>query len=284
LRHPKAVERLLLVNPVDGQFTARLPEPFILAHCRDAVAVQIRFSELKSGDEIRLTKWKLLHPAPVHFAVANSRLSAPVFTGTNRSPALFIVGKKPFLSVASIAPPPEELQLVRTVKHAAKWLWSYFSESGPPEEAIPVHDAIEEWTLFDRGRLARTVMASEDARWMATADAKGRVTIVDAVFGHMTKVLKGMRDAQSAWADRETLLVYAPARAMILSCAVPGGEVVDAVKVDGDGKLFQRVTADGRMQAMFVDSKGFVISVSVSGPESPPGDRERPPAATAHQS
>jgi hypothetical protein len=42
------------------------------------------------------------------------------------------------------------------------------------------------------------MMASEDGRWMAIADAQGRVTIVDAVFGHMTKVLKGMRDAQIA--------------------------------------------------------------------------------------
>jgi hypothetical protein len=90
------------------------------------------------------------------------------------------------------------------------------------------------------------------------------VTIFDAVFGHMTKVLKGMRDAQLAWAHPDKLLIYAPASGMIVSCAAPGGAIVDAVRVDGSGKLFQQVTTNRQMQAIFVDSKGFVISISVS--------------------
>jgi hypothetical protein len=62
-----------------------------------------------------------------------------MFTGTIRPPVLFSVGEDPFLSLVSIAPPPEELQAVRLVRRMAKWLWHLVV---PPS----AHHAAQEWT------------------------------------------------------------------------------------------------------------------------------------------
>jgi hypothetical protein len=42
------------------------------------------------------------------------------------------------------------------------------------DEAVPVRDSIQKWTLVDAGRVAQTVIANEDGRWMAMADMQGR--------------------------------------------------------------------------------------------------------------
>jgi hypothetical protein len=59
-------------------------------------------------------------------------------------------------------------------------------------------------------------------------EAQGRVTIIDCVFGQVTKIMKGMRDAQVAWACLNLLLIYAPARWIIVAYTVPHGDLVQS--------------------------------------------------------
>jgi len=101
---------------------------------------------------------------------------------------------------------------------------------------------------------------------------------VDAVFGHVTRVMKGLRDAQVAWA-RQVLLVYAPTRGIVMACAAPNGEVVDAAKVDKHGHLFQCVTESLECHALFVSASGVVADLVC--PRPPPGARE-PDAEACH--
>jgi hypothetical protein len=204
--------------------------------------------------------------------VVNSNITAPLFVGAHCFPAVFSVGEQPFLSVSSIPKTPSQSPL-RMVRQAARRFRRLFWSSDTDEEQ-PIHNATTQCELQDGVRIARAVEPSADGRWLAVTDTQGRVTIVDGVFGHITNVVKGMRDAQVAWDPANCLLIYAPVREIIVACAAPFGDIFDAVKVDKGGRLYPFIAPDRRLRAAFVDSKGWVMAISV---ERPPRANPPPP-------
>jgi hypothetical protein len=222
------------------------------------VIVQIFLAELSTPNQIRPVKWKLRHPSPVASVIVNANT-------VQRRPTIFSVGAQPFLSVCSIPKTPD--RPARSQSRLFGWLRS----------SDVISDVQLEWEIEDEGRVARSLAVNEEGRWLAVSDSQGRVTIIDCVFGHVTKIVKGMRDAQIAWAHLNSLLIYAPARGVILACTVPRGEIFAAVKVDKKGKLVQQMTADKELKVLFIDSHGLVAPIDVRQPPRPP-DAEPPPS------
>ena len=237
-------------------------EPFdvVFAQFTNQVAATIKISEIldklaNSASEVNVAKWKLTHKGSVDAVVLNSSLPSPIFSGMNKFPAVFSVGGCPFISVDSVS-----ATTTRTagdiVMKAVSSLWKFVAgtpEDEEQEEQVP--NARSEWDLRDEGRRARNVTASEQGRWLAITDTKGRVSIVDGVFGHITRVVKGLRDAQVAW-SHEMLVVFAPARSAVVLCTVPNGQIIHAAKVDKKGRLCQTIDENGNFQAVFIDSSG----------------------------
>jgi hypothetical protein len=183
-----------------------------------------------------------------------------MFSTLHEFPAVFSVGEHPFLSVCSIARP----QPVGAAKKIFRAVTGWFSKHVEPD---PIPEAKAEWELQDEPRCAREIVPSEDGRWLAVPDLQGRVSIVDGVFGHVTRILKGMRDARVAWAGG-ALLIFSPARGLIIACTVPKGDIFDAVKVDRRGKLFQCLGEGGLLRAVFTDGSGTFAEISVTLPSS----------------
>jgi hypothetical protein len=249
--HPHPVLRLRLCDYRPGHFTVPFASPVLIALYPHSVILQVFLADVV---EIRFTKWKLPHPNPVDSVIVNANTAQP-------APTIFSIGARPFVSVCSISSDilpaktsPGLFGLRRSSEHIA--------------------EAHTEWTIEDERRVACSLAINEEGRWLAVTDAQGRVTIIDCVFGQVTKIMKGMRDAQVAWARLNLLLIYAPARGMIVACTVPHGEIFAAVKVDNRGKLVQHVAADKELKVLFIDSQARVAQIGVQAP--PPRNAEPP--------
>ena len=242
-----------------GHFT----EPFnvLLAQCPNQICLTVPISDILqkmanfNAGEVTPTKWKLSHNRSVDAVVIHSNLPSPIFSGFHKFPAVISVGTRPFISVDSI--PIEQSQTTSAiVKKMISSVWKFVAgttDEEAEEEQIP--NARPEWEHHDQGRCAIQVCASEEGRWLAISDTQGRVSLVDAVFGHITRVIKGLRDAQTAW-SRELLIVYTPFRGVLVMCSVPDGTIRSAVKVDKKGRLYQTMNENGEFHAVFVDSRG----------------------------
>jgi hypothetical protein len=221
----------------------------------------LRFKSLQSrleAGELKPVKWQLQHKEPIDSVLIFSKLTSPMFSGLHEFPAVFSAGARPFLSVCSIARP----QPVGAAKKIFRALAGWFSQQRDEE---PIPEAKAEWELQDEPRAAVEVAPSEDGRWLAVPDRQGRVSIIDAVFGTVTRILKGMRDAQVAWAGG-ALLIFAPARGVIVACKAPRGDIFHAVKVDRRGRLFQCAGEGGALRAVFTDGSPTFAEISVALP------------------
>lgn len=270
--HTKGAQFLKACVFKDSQFTHTFDIVFAQFGSQVAATVSVSDVLLKRDnkiDDFRINKWRLSHKHSVDAVVVNSSLQSPIFSGMNQFPAVFSVGSNPFISVDSILK-AQSAGTTERVKKAVSNFWRFAKsvvgagDDTEQEEEIP--NAKAEWDLYDEGRCAREVMASEQGRWLAVTDTQGRVSIVDCVFGHITRVMKGFRDAQVAWCH-EMLIVFAPARGMIVACTVPNGEVIDAAKVDKNGRVYQMVDENGEFYAVFVDSHGSAGKIECKRPD-----------------
>ena len=254
----------------DSQFTDRFDVVF--AQFAGQIGLTVAVSEIcarLAGDaeEVKFSKWRFSHKRAVDAVVVNSSLPSPIFSGMNQFPAVFSVGSNPFISVDSILK-AQSVGTTERVKKAVTNFWRFAKSvvgAGDEEQEEEIPNAKSEWDLYDEGRAARAVLASEQGRWLAVTDTQGRVSIVDCVFGHITRVMKGFRDAQVAWCH-EMLIVFAPARGMVVACTVPNGEIIDAAKVDKNGRVYQMVDEDGKFHAVFVDSSGNAVQIHCNRP------------------
>lgn len=278
--HSEKVIYLKVCSFKESHFTKRVNKLYVQFSRNVGMEIDLDENGFDDPDRIRrlrpedfkFNKWTFDHKDSVDKVIVNSTLESPIFAGLHQFPAVLSVGSEPFISVDSIAEKQQQgaTELVKKAatklfRMAASWLGA--AEEPKEEEVIP--KARHEWELNDEGRVARNCLASERGRWLAITDTQGRVSIVDCVFGHITRVMKGLRDAQIAW-YHELLLVFAPARGVMFACTVPSGEIIEAAKVDKNGKLFQRMGTDDSMLPVFVDSKGFVADLKCRVPEPAP--------------
>jgi hypothetical protein len=252
-----AVQRLHACRYRGGHFTQ--PGDLFLAQYGDGrIAI---FAIRDIAPEPKFDRWTISHKSPADSVVIFSKFKPQSFSmgsSLGASPAVFSVGSNPFLSVVSIVKAPPASGIGKVFSRLASWV-------APPSED-DVQEARLEWQLNDEPREAREAAASEDGRWLAVPDCQGRVSIIDCIFGHFTRILKGMRDAQVAWSHSNCLLIFAPARGLIVACTVPMGEIFDAVKVDRRGQLFQCMKEGNELQAVFMDADGNFGEISVEPP------------------
>lgn len=205
--------------------------------------------------------------------VVNSSIPFPVFSDLHRFPAIYSVGK-PFISVSSI-PQEQTMSVADNVVQKAKQFFKWLVVSPDPDEddkeEIPILNANPEWGLNEDKRAGTSISADPTGRWLAICDNMFRVVIVDSVFGHITKVLKGYRDAQVAWfcPTKESfknpfLIIYVPTREIIVACTIPNGSIVAAVKVVRDGKLFQTIDEKSGRGVVFLYPTGDVAILNVT--------------------
>jgi hypothetical protein len=262
--HSSSVQNLRACFYLESRFTRSAPF-LLISHDSSVIAtVPINPDITDSTKDVVLRKWTLRHLRLADCALINSKLDSPLFFERCEFPGIVSVGSQPFLALSSIARAAQEDE--NAIIRMTKSLFSWFSPPPKDTEVVPP-DAPVKWELNDERWAARELSVSEDGRWMAVADGEARVSIIDPVFGHITRTLKGYRDAQMAWSHPNILLVFSPARKMIVACTAPNGELFDAVNVDPKGKLFQGIGADRTQFGIFLDGAGKVIVLSVNLPK-----------------
>lgn len=286
--HNDIIQSIKVCSFRESHFTQ--PYPVLIVKFPNRVAITIQLDLLHQkiyGNkelDLNIQKWELHHKNIADLVVVNSNLPSPMFSGLHQFPAVFTVGSEPFICVCSISK-PKPLNPTEYVRAKAsrllKTVGSWFVGTEPTEEEPPIPKSTKEWELYDEGRIAKCVAADPTGRWLAITDEQGRVIIVDVVFGHVAKVLKGLRDAQVAWIDGENifLVIYAPFRGMLIACEIPKGSIHDAVKVERGGKLYQSVS-DGKYRTSFIDSKGNVLNLKMTSKiERTPPEETLPPSS-----
>lgn len=228
-------------------------------------------------ENIQFTKWQLSNDKNIKDSlIVNSNIPFPIFPNLHKFPAVYSVGK-PFISVSSISRVADESNTEKFKKAASRLLkWVFLQEDDAEEKPeIPINKALAQWELNDDKREGTSMAADPTGRWIAICDNMFRVIIVDSIFGHITKVLKGYRDAQIAWFSQPKskgsenppnsfLVVYVPTREIIVVCSIPNGNTVAAVKVTRDGKLFQTIDDDSKYGATFVYPTGDVAILNIT--------------------
>jgi len=225
-------------------------------------SVQSKMNNL--NEEVQINRWHI-HHSFIDAVLINSSLSSIIVSGLHQFPAVFSIGSNPFLTVSSVQKPAQP-KATEIVKQAASRFFRWVKGSTPEDEVPPIPKSLFEWCMKDEGRTAKLIEADPTGRWVALTDNNGRVLIVDSVFGHIVKVLKGLRDSQIGWADGPNqepfLIIYSPFRKMIIACSVPNGEIFDAVKADSSGRLFSIRTI--RNTVAFLDSNMNLLLFDVN--------------------
>ncbi len=143
----------------------------------------------------------------------------------------------------------------RTVNYVSRAIFSLFGSprsKGEAAERGPRHaldlteaPALSATSVLDFDDAKRKVVRlslDPTGRFVAAADALGRVTLYDTRINTVVRVLKGLRDSRLAWAQREVssdtgtsvqlaLGTYAPRLGLVVFHAVPSGVQLSSVPV-----------------------------------------------------
>lgn len=125
-------------------------------------------------------------------------------------------------------------------------LWNKPTPSRAQLTEVPKSNSI---SLFDRERLATTIVSSPDKRLAAVTDDFGRVLLVDATNWIVVRVWKGYRSAQCGWIEVKRnpdelgsphasfLVIYAPKRGLLEVWSAQRGPRVAAFNVGKSCRL-----------------------------------------------
>lgn len=255
------------------------PYPILLIQYPKGVCATINLDNLlqniknNTPDNIVITKWQLSNDKNIRDSIViNSNISSPFHYNLFQFPAVYSVGK-PFITVSSISSPQTSTKGIILKKASQVLKWMFMSDNNNDEkEEIEVSGTSNEWELDDDKREGISMAADPTGRWIVICDNMFRVMIIDAIFGRITKMLKGYRDAQVAWfspknsnqTENPYLVIYVPTREIIVVCTIPNGNTVAAVRVARDGKLFQTIDADSHYGVTFVYPSGDVAILNIS--------------------
>ena len=260
------IQKIRRCSYKESKFT--VPSPSLLIEYSPEMVI-IPLDSIKNRLEnsnaiLTLNKWLIDHPY-TDAVLINSNFQSPIVSGIHEFPAVYTIDDSPFFAVSSVAKPATIGATEFVKKSVTKFLRWVSGAETPKQEEIP--KASYQWDLNDEGRTSRSIDADPTGRWIAISDAQGRVSIVDSVFGHIVKVLKGLRDSQVAWAESSSgesiLIIYAPFRRMIIACTAPNGDIIDAVKCESGGKLIQTYDKDGKFGFAYIDPKKTITTFSI---------------------
>ena len=260
----KEIKKVKLCNYKTSQFT--LYNPLLLIQTPPNKFAIIRYEHIqkkisnpKDSTTIPIEKWS----AGEFFldgVLVSSSFTAPIASVNSQFPLFFSISNSsidPFFSVYSISKTKPQSSM-DFVKSAFKGIRNLFYENPEPEEKFET--AKLQYTLSDEGRIPKSIDCDPTGRWIAICDGQGRVIIFDSIFGHIVKILKGLRDAQVSWSEstngESILVIYAPFRRMIIACTAPKGEIIDAIKAEAGGRLFQVNTP--HFVSAFIDSTKYI--------------------------
>lgn len=128
-------------------------------------------------------------------------------------------------------------------------LLPFWSKPEPSKVQINETSCSSRSALFDKGRLATSIVASPDKRLAAVTDDFGRVMLVDITNWLVLKIWKGYRNAQCGWIEIKRnpgeatspyalfLVIYAPKRGLLEVWSAQKGPRVAAFNVGKNCRL-----------------------------------------------
>lgn len=290
--HEGSIQFIKVCSFQPGHFTK--PYPAILIQYSNSVVVILHLDQIKNiidskSHEIpEVEKYKLLDNREVKDSViVSSSLSFPLFSNYHQFPAVISVGS-PFVQVYYIAA-EHKPTITESFHKGIKSIFSFITGQQEEENVTPPTSLDKEWELADEQRKGICLAADPTGRWVAICDNMFRVIIIDAIFGHITKILKGYRDAQIAWFckdivptnDNTFLVIYVPSREIIVVSTIPDGETIAAVKVGRNGRLFQTINKDKKYGVSFLYPTGDVAIINITA-SPPPREASKNPSDDFH--
>lgn len=118
----------------------------------------------------------------------------------------------------------------------------------------------------DASKLAISLAISPDSKFIAISDNIGRISLIDVNNECIVSVKRDISDGQLAWygnAEHYKLIIYAPRKEALFVVNVPSFELVDCVKLQGTGKLYQNYSGVA-YSVIFMDSSGNIANLKMS--------------------
>ena len=250
----------------DSSFIQSYPILLIL-YSPDLAFINLENIKLKIENKINdipIQRWHIEYPF-IDGILINSNLPTQILPNLHHFPAILTIGNNPFFCVSSIqkSASPKATEIV---KQAASRFFRWVSGSETQEELPLINKSIFEWNLKDEGRISKSLDIDYSGRWISIIDNNSRILIIDSIFGYIIKVIKGHRDAQISWINNlnneSILMIYSPFRKMILCLLIPNCEIIDAIKVNNNGKLLS--LKGNRYLSMFIDSNLKILLLKIN--------------------
>lgn len=149
------------------------------------------------------------------------------------------VGRNPFISFCR---EPKDLS-THTYTEMIGSLFSYWNKPEPSRHQQTEINKPTTITMFDKERLANSIVSSPDKRLAAVTDDFGRVFLLDGTNMIVIRIWKGYRSAQCGWVEVQQdpedpdsphasfLVIYAPKRGLLEVWSVQRGPRVAAFNV-----------------------------------------------------
>ena len=200
--------------------------------------------------------------------INNSSVDKSLIGGLQKFPAVYTISSNQFISCFSVAT-ADVPTITDKITNMAQRFFNWVSGDEKKNDTDTRLKSFYEWSIRDQGRVATSICADPTGRWIAICDNYHRVLIIDSIYGHIIKMLKGLRDAQVVWATNKIFLVYAPFRKVIIACKIPTCENICAIKVETSGRLYQICLNKDSFNIGFVDNKLNTMILNVKYKETP---------------
>lgn len=180
--------------------------------------------------------------------------------------ALAFVGRNPF--VACYRETPESTSNSYTEMIGS--IFSLWNKPQPSKLQLVELTKSSTLSLFDKERLATSIVTSPDKRLAAVTDDFGRVSLIDATNWIVVRVWKGYRSAQCGWIEVKKdpeqqsgphasfLVIYAPKRGLLEVWSVQRGPRVAAFNVGKNCRLLYNGYKMLNMRAEVVQKNGII--------------------------
>lgn len=119
----------------------------------------------------------------------------------------------------------------------------------------------------DITKIAISLVPSPDKRFIAVSDNIGRITIIDVDNECVVSIKKAISDAQLAWygdSKHYILVIYAPRKEALFVCSIPSFDLLDCIKLEGTGKLFQNYFNITNCSVVYMDHNGNIANLRMS--------------------
>ena len=156
-------------------------------------------------------------------------------------------------------------------------------------DSQPISNATQQiLRIEDDFRNVRSFALSSDSKFLAITDTQGRMSVFDIQTNTFIFTRKDLFDADVAWTideknnNSDILLLYAQKRRTLYIIRAPEFDVIDAIEVEPDGKLFQNKNFDAGNIPLYMDVHGNIalLKLTQKKPNTPKKQHKEPTLET----